>query len=95
MASPSDNNMRLTGYNDWENWQVQFKALMRTENVWNLVTSSTRAKHMPEEPMLPDINISSITYGMATRSQTVSQVSETSNCKHTGPITQSLTYIKY
>ena len=68
MASPSDGNMRLTGHNDWENWQVQFEALMRTENVWNLVTGSMRAKHMPEEPMPPDINTSSAIYGMAIRS---------------------------
>ena len=95
MASPSDGNMRLTGRNDWENWQVQFKALIRTENVWNLVTGSARAKHMLKEPMPPEINTSSATYGMAIRSQTVLQVLETSNCEYTGPITQSPAYIKY
>ena len=95
MANPSDGNMQLTSHNNWENWQVQFEALARTENVWNLVTGSARAKHMPEEPMPPEINTSSTTYGMVTRSQTVSQVLETSDCKHTGPITQSPAYIKY
>ena len=32
-SSPSDGNMRLNGCNDWENWQVQFEALARSENV--------------------------------------------------------------
>ena len=74
---------------------MQFEALARTENVWNLVTGSARAKHMPEEPTPPEINTSSATYGMATRSQTVSQVSESSDYEHTGPITQSPAYIEY
>ena len=71
MASPSNGNMQFTGHNNWENWQVQFKAFAKTENVWNLVTGSARAKHMPEEPILPEINTSFITYGMVIRSQTV------------------------
>jgi hypothetical protein len=84
--------MCLNGCNDWENWQVQFEALARSENVWNIVTSSARAKPMPEEPMLPEINTSLVIYGMVIRSQTVSK---TSKCKYTGPITQSPTYINY
>jgi hypothetical protein len=84
--------MRLNGCNDWENWQVQFEALTRSENIWNIVTGSTRTKSMPEEPTPPEINTSLATYGMATRSQTVS---ETSEHEHTGLITQSPTYVDY
>ena len=79
--------MRLNGCNNWENWQVQFEALARSENVWNIVTGPAKAKPMPEEPMPPEINTSLVTYGMATRSQTVSQMSETSNHRYTGLIT--------
>jgi hypothetical protein len=84
--------MRLNGRNDWENWQVQFKALARSENVWNIVTGSARAKPMPEEPTLPEFNTSLAIYGIATMSQTVSKTSE---CEHTGLITQSPTYVDY
>jgi hypothetical protein len=83
-SSPSNGNIHLNGCNDWENWQVQFKALARSENVWSIVTGSAKAKPMPEEPTLPEINTSPAAYGMATRSQTVSK---TSKHKHTGPIT--------
>jgi len=90
-SSLSDGNMHLNGRNDWENWQVQFEALARSENVWNIVTSPAKAKPMPKEPTPPEINTSlATTYGMATRSQTVSKTSEQ---EHTGPITQSPTYV--
>jgi hypothetical protein len=82
--------MHLNGCNDWENWQVQFEALARSENVWNIVTGSANAKPMPEEPTPPEINTSPVTYGMAIRPQTVSETSE-----HTGPITQSPIYVDY
>jgi hypothetical protein len=85
--------MRLNARSDWENWQVQFEALARTEDVWNLVTGPAKAKSMPEEPMPPEINVSTQATSMATRSQSMTQ--EPDSNERSVPITQSPAYIDY
>src|SRR5271170_4946128 len=84
-SASGDANVRLNGRSDWENWQVQFEALARTENVWSFVMGTARPRSMPVEPTPPEINDTAS--GMATRSQTASET--------TGPITQSPAYIRY